>query len=417
MISRPCSYIITGATSGLGEQLVRKLVQRNSSSRITLGVRNVELARAQLDALDREFPDRDVHGRVTIGPPLDLGDFGSVAAFAAAVNAATEPLHVLVNNAGMNKSASDGSSASREWPEIISVNYLGPFLLTLLLEDKLKRCADGAESPSRVINVSSVMHRFSTLAEGIDDASNTTVIDMFMRTEDGGGVATSAVENTTSRLYADTKLGNALFTEWLNGRWKGTKLRAVSVDPGGVVTGIWRHSKWEGSRVMGCLFAPASDGSEALYDCCVGPLDDPPESASFYARGAFCFPLLGRFPPRSARLGVVAGVIAAIDWPLRRMTGGLVANQTRWVVANKACSDPETIATLGDATEEYLRKWRYNLRIKHQEKLSYTGIRNATPQFVAPITRAQGLNGRATRPLSARPRGLASPFFSCSPSW
>lgn len=65
---RPCSYVITGATSGLGEQLVRKLIERRQDARITLGVRNVELARSQVDALAEEFPDADVHGRVTIGP-------------------------------------------------------------------------------------------------------------------------------------------------------------------------------------------------------------------------------------------------------------------------------------------------------------------------------------------------------------
>ena len=49
-----------------------------------------------------------------------------------------------------------------------SVNYPGPFLMTLLLEDTLKRCADGAESPNRVLNVSSVIHHFSTLAKSRD---------------------------------------------------------------------------------------------------------------------------------------------------------------------------------------------------------------------------------------------------------
>lgn len=360
---RPCSYVITGATSGLGEQLVRKLIERRQDARITLGVRNVELARSQVDALAEEFPDADVHGRVTIGPRLDLGDAASVAAFAQSIEGSAEPLHVLVNNAGTNQSTPAGASDARDFPEIISVNYLGPFLLTLLLEDKLKRGAGGAELPSRVINVSSVTHRFSTLEEGILDAANETVIDMFMRTGKKARAAgnkddaRSSASTAIPRLYADTKLGNALFTEWLNGRWEGTRLRAMSVDPGGVITGIWRNSRWEGSRVMSWLFAPASDGSEALYDCCVDPLhdDDAPTQANLYARGAFRSPLLGWYPPRSTRLGLVAGLVAAVDWPLRRLSGGRVANTTGRVVASEACYHPETIARLGDATEEFVR--------------------------------------------------------------
>ena len=45
-------------------------------------------------------------------------------------------------------------------------------------ESVLDTLFDGAESPNRVLNVSSVIHHFSTLAEGINDASNTMVIDL-----------------------------------------------------------------------------------------------------------------------------------------------------------------------------------------------------------------------------------------------
>lgn len=349
---RPCSYVITGATSGLGQELVRKLVERRRDARVLLGVRNVKLAEAQIKELAIEFPDADVLGRIQIGPPLDLGDFASVVAFAEALNRSSEPLHVLVNNAGMNKSP--GHRSFSKWPEIISVNYLGPFLLTLLLEDKLKRWANSAVLPSRVINVSSIMHRFSTLAEGVRDKSNESVINMFERTEGDGSDGDVDQAVSTSRLYSDTKLGNALFTEWLNDRWKDEgHLRAMSVDPGGVVTGIWRNSRWEGSRLLSLFFAPASDGSEAIYDCCVDPLTDSPEPANFYARGAFTSHLLCN-KPRSKRLALVAGIIAAVDWPLRRFSGGRIASTTHRVVANEACYDSEVVSRLGDATEHFV---------------------------------------------------------------
>ena len=359
-LTKPCSYVITGATSGLGAELVRKLVERRKDARVLLAVRNVKLAESQIKHLADEFPDADVLNRVHVGPPLDLGDFASVIAFAEAVNTLDQPLHVLVNNAGMNKGS--GPQTSTRWPEIISVNYLGPFLLTLLLEDKLKCCADSGELPSRVINVSSIMHRFSTLADGVRDQSNESVVDMFQRAEYGqqGRDVDSVV--SSSRLYSDTKLGNALFTEWLNNRWKDEKnLRAMSVDPGGVVTGIWRNSRWEGSRLMSLFFAPASDGSEALYDCCVDPLNDVPEPANFYARGAFTSPLL-RHHPQSKRLALAAGIVAAVDWPLRQFSGGRIANKTKRVPANEACYDSQVVSRLGDATEQFVRAEMSTLR-------------------------------------------------------
>ena len=353
------TFLVTGATSGLGLELVKKLADRQPGSRIILGVRNVDEARRQVEALDAALPGLDVTSRVHVGPSLDLGDFDSVRAFARAINDSPDPLHVLVNNAGMNKNSTQRKDA--KWPEIISVNYLGPFLLTLLLEPKLLRHADSADLKSRVVNVSSIMSRFSTLAEGVsrlEAGSNNTVIDAFMRPEGHQQGVDEVV--STSRLYSDTKLGNALFTEWLNNRWKDRSqsgnLRAMSVDPGGVVTGIWRNSRWENSKLLGMFFAPAADGAEALYDCCIDPLSEPATPANFYARGAFKSPLLQN-KPESKRLAVAAGLVAAFDWPIRNLSGGRLASTTGAVVANLACYDPDVVSRLGDATEEFLSEF------------------------------------------------------------
>ena len=260
----------------------------------------------------------------------------------------------------MNK----GREGAREtdWPEIITVNYLGPFLLTLLLEPKLLRHATET-SVSRVVNVSSIMHRFSTLAQGIarldrSGGSDTTVIDAFMRPETEGSQLGVDEAVSTSRLYSDTKLGNALFTVWLNTRWQqrskdGPRLRAVSVDPGGVVTGIWRNSRWENSVLLGSVFAPASDGAEALYDCCVGPLSEPSTSADFHARGAFKSSLL-HYGPESKRLALAAALVAAVDWPIRNLSRGRLASTTEAVRAAPACYDTNIVSALGDATEAFL---------------------------------------------------------------
>jgi len=262
----------------------------------------------------------------------------------------------------MNK----GREGAREtgWPEIITVNYLGPFLLTLLLEPKLLRHATDT-SVSRVVNVSSIMHRFSTLAQGIArldrDRSDTTVIDAFMRPETEGSQLGDDEAVSTSRLYSDTKLGNALFTVWLNTRWQqrskdGSRLRAVSVDPGGVVTGIWRNSRWENSRLLDQVFAPARDGAEALYDCCVGPLSElsePLTSADFHARGAFKSSLL-HYGPDSKRLALAATLVAAVDWPIRKLSLGRLASKTEAVRAAAACYDTNIVSALGDATEAFL---------------------------------------------------------------
>src|SRR5689334_821919 len=82
----------------------------------------------------------------------DLCSFDSVRTFARLFNAEEERLDVLICNAGLvyapHLVTEDG------WNYIIQANYLGHFLLTNLLLDKLKKCR-----PSRIINVSSVAHK------------------------------------------------------------------------------------------------------------------------------------------------------------------------------------------------------------------------------------------------------------------
>ena len=49
----------------------------------------------------------------------------------------------------------------------MQVNHLGHFLLTLLLEDSLKKAASEPGSDVRIVNVSSDGHKF-TIPKGLD---------------------------------------------------------------------------------------------------------------------------------------------------------------------------------------------------------------------------------------------------------
>jgi NAD(P)-dependent dehydrogenase (short-subunit alcohol dehydrogenase family) len=82
----------------------------------------------------------------------DLCSLDSVRKFAKLYNTEEERLDVLICNASLmwtsNIVTKDGFNS------IIQANYLGHFLLTNLLLDKLKQCR-----PSRIINVSSSAHK------------------------------------------------------------------------------------------------------------------------------------------------------------------------------------------------------------------------------------------------------------------
>lgn len=82
----------------------------------------------------------------------DLSSFDSIHKAAEVYNAEEDRLDVLICNAGVawspNIVTKDGFN------DVIQANYLGHFLLTHLLLDKLKKCR-----PSRIVNVSSGAHR------------------------------------------------------------------------------------------------------------------------------------------------------------------------------------------------------------------------------------------------------------------
>src|SRR4051812_20956338 len=81
----------------------------------------------------------------------DLSSLDEVRALADEVQAATDELHVLINNAGIGSGRPDATTRqeSRDGHELrFAVNYLAPFLLTLRLLGLLRRSAPAPHAPN-----------------------------------------------------------------------------------------------------------------------------------------------------------------------------------------------------------------------------------------------------------------------------
>ncbi|MGV9413036.1 oxidoreductase [Nocardia sp. NPDC003693] len=126
------TYIVTGATSGLGAATARGLA--GAGAQVIMACRNEVKAQAVAHTI--------TGGRVQIRA-LDLADLGSVRAFADSI----EHAHVLINNAGV-MAVPRGRTADG-FETHFGTNFLGHFALTGLL---LERISD------RVVNVSSHTH-------------------------------------------------------------------------------------------------------------------------------------------------------------------------------------------------------------------------------------------------------------------
>jgi retinol dehydrogenase 12 len=176
--------------------------------------------------------------------PLDLADLDSVRACAAAFLARGEPLHVLVNNAGVVRTR----GLTRQGFELMfGVNHLGHFVLT----NALLGCLE-ASAPARVVTVASDSHY---AARGID-------WDALRRPERGltglGG-------------YAVSKLCNVLFSAELGRRTAGTGVTTYALHPGVVASDIWRRVPWPVRPLILRRMLTVSQGAETSLYCATSP--------------------------------------------------------------------------------------------------------------------------------------------------
>ena len=199
-------FMITGATSGLGEESARVLAAHGAAVTM-LGRDDHKLEAAQARVRERV---RDADLRVG---KVDLAELASVRAFADGYIDGGESIDVLINNAGVM--ACPESRTADGFEMQFGTNHLGHFLLTNLLLPTRQR----GDEP-RVVNLSASLHGMSDV--DLDDPN-------FERTDYDPWIA-----------YGRSKTANVLFTRELARRLDGRVL-AFAVHPGIIETELGRH--------------------------------------------------------------------------------------------------------------------------------------------------------------------------------
>lgn len=216
------TVIVTGASAGIGKEAARDLARRGA--RVILACRNINKAQKVADDIMRTTGNRKVVVR-----KLDTSDLASVRRFARGILATETALHVLVNNAGIygmseKKLTADGLELT------MATNHFGHFLLTNMLLGLLK-----ASAPSRVVNVSSMLHRLYTSLDPDD-------LNYEKKPYPGANSA-----------YSNSKLANVLFTRELSRKIRSTGVTSNSVHPGVVLTDIM--FKEGANKILGYICA------------------------------------------------------------------------------------------------------------------------------------------------------------------
>ena len=202
------TFLVTGGNTGIGLATATALAQ--GGGRVFIGCRSAGAGEAAVARIKAQTGSADVAAL-----PLDLASLSSVRACAAAFLARGEPLHVLVNNAGI--AGQRGLTADGFEPHF-GVNHLGHFALTQLLLPRLAASGPGA----RVVNVSSDAH-YS--APGVDFAA----------------LRRRTATLTGMREYSVSKLCNVLFTQELARRTADSGVHCYALHPGVVASDIWRR--------------------------------------------------------------------------------------------------------------------------------------------------------------------------------
>lgn len=230
--------VITGANAGIGRATALELAGRGFDL-ILLG-RSEERTRPVLEAIEASSRNAT----------FIRCDLTSLASVAGAARSITNPIDVLINNAGVGGRrgiTEDGFELA------FGVNHLAHFLLTRVLLDQIH---------GRVVTVSSNAH--------------------FNATE----LPLNSIRHKTRSLigwkeYGQSKLANVLFNRELAGRVDPRTVTTYAVHPGMTSTGIWRMPPRLRNLIFRNLKTP-EEGAETSVWCATdtGLADD---TGGYYA--------------------------------------------------------------------------------------------------------------------------------------
>lgn len=202
--------VITGADGGMGTEITRAVAR--AGYRVVMACYNPTKAEVRRRMLVEETGNTDIEVR-----GIDLASLASVAAFANGLLEQGEPLALLMNNAGTMETGLHITDDGLE--RTVSVNYVGPYLLTRKL---LPLMGEG----SRVVNMVSCTYAIGKL----------DFPDFFLRGKKGAFWRIP--------IYSNTKLALTLFTIDLARRVKERGIVVNAADPGIVSTDIITMHMW-----------------------------------------------------------------------------------------------------------------------------------------------------------------------------
>jgi retinol dehydrogenase-12 len=240
--------IVTGGNGGIGLETVIELARLGAT--VTIASRDSQKTREAITTARRQSGSDKINASY-----VDLSDLNSVRAFAKRYLDSGNPLHLLINNAGIMMVQTRRLSPEGQETQF-SVNHLAHYLLTRLLIPVLEKSA-----PARIINLSSVGHALGSM----------DLDDLTFEKRPYGPVA----------AYAQSKGANIAFTAELARRLESKGITAYAVHPGSVHTDLMREANASVMiRILDTIMYPlklivfktTAEGAYTSLYCALAPL-------------------------------------------------------------------------------------------------------------------------------------------------
>ena len=154
------NVLITGATGGIGNALVKKFITLGANVFAT-GTKS-----EKLDIIKKKYPDIRIK-------KFDISEHPRIEEFIDNVVLELGGLDVLVNNAGINMDNLSIRMKDEEWIKVINVNLSSTFLLSKHSIRKMLKSKFG-----RIVNITSVVGHTGNLGQSNYAASKAGIIGM-----------------------------------------------------------------------------------------------------------------------------------------------------------------------------------------------------------------------------------------------
>ncbi len=152
--------LITGATGGIGNSLVKKFLLLEGTVLAT-GTNS-----EKLDALKKEFPNISVL-------KFDISEHSKIEEFIENANSQLVGLDILVNNAGITMDNLSLRMKNEEWRKVIDINLTSTFYLCKHAIKKMLRNKYG-----RIVNITSIVGHTGNLGQANYSASKAGMVAM-----------------------------------------------------------------------------------------------------------------------------------------------------------------------------------------------------------------------------------------------